>query len=153
MRLHDEPGAFCHGCAEKLKNCHSYLSFWFHERVKKNHPEAHISDGFRSKVLQDVAFKNGLSNAKWPESPHNHSNPYSKQPQSLAVDVFQIDKNGIARWDPVWCAKLNAAIEKDGDPMKWGGKFKVGPGKHADNNHFEIDISRYFIGPMPNPIS
>ena len=85
--------------------------------------------GFRDETAQNMAYDNGKSGLRWPDSKHNHE-------PSLAFDIvpFQhgqaIDWEAIDQWrlmaSYVWEVSLKFHV-----PLSWGGYFQ-------DYSHFEI---------------
>lgn len=92
----------------------------------------HVSWAFRDQKFQDAALASGASHLKWPTSKHNHQE--NGAPCSLALDVFQINEDGMAVFDPIFCARLNAASVVAGYKLRWGGEFK----SLGDAGHFEL---------------
>lgn len=132
MRLHHTDDPICPLCEEKLKGAHEYMAEWF-RRVKRSYPNVHTSCAYRGKEEQDAAVARGASRARFPKSAHNFER--DGKPCSLALDLFQIDEDGIGRWVPLFFAKINAENEKSGEPLIWGGRFK----SIGDSCHFELD--------------
>lgn len=112
MSLHHEAGDICPLCESKLLDAHPDIVGWFH-KVKKRHPEAHTSWTYRGKEEQDRFFRDGLTLVMWPDSPHN------KKP-SAAIDVFILNKDGVALFPFKFYEMLHAEIESDGDKILWG---------------------------------
>ncbi len=81
---------------------------------------------------QNKCVSEGKSKAVWPTSPHNAMR--DKKPCSKALDLFQIDEDGIARWVPIFFAKLNAENLANLEPLIWGGEFKT----LGDSCHFQL---------------
>lgn len=116
----------CALCELKLKDAHPDLGGWFHA-MKEKHADLHISWSFRDQASQEQAFQDRKTKLHFPQSAHN------KTP-AMALDIFQIDDSGRAKWDPVFCAKLNDETAAAGYTLKWGGLWKT----LGDNDHFEI---------------
>lgn len=131
MSLHHEAGATCTLCASKLLTAHPYLRDWF-ESVKIRYPNVHISWAFRGEEDQNRMKADGKSNASFGSSPHNHME--NGKPCSLALDLFLLDEDGVARFPPLFYAKLYSDCKRDMDRIRWGGTFK----KLLDQNHFEM---------------
>ncbi len=136
MSFHED-GPTCAGCEKKLTQVHATLAAWFRTK-KANYINLHISDGWRGPEDQEAAYLAGKSNAQFPHSKHNHMDSIGR-PLSLAIDIFQIDQDGIARWSPPFYAKLNQENHDDRVPILWGGTFKLRSGAR-DNPHFELTI-------------
>lgn len=124
----------CPKCWELLETAHYYLVMWFW-KLKARHPSAHIACAWRSQAEQNRAVADGKSQLPWPKSAHNHMNA-DGQPESLALDLFQIDDDGVARWSPTFMAKVNAENEEDREPLLWGGTFKT----LGDSCHFQYKV-------------
>lgn len=121
----------CPLCEEKLATAHPVMRDWF-RRVKDRHPSVHVSWAWRGEEDQNRFKAEGMSNASFGESKHNHVE--EGKPCSLALDLFELMQAGTARWDGVFFAGLNAENEASGEHMIWGGKFR----KLGDYCHFEM---------------
>lgn len=106
---------------------------WFRE-TKARHGEMHCAWAYRDRADQELAFVQRKSNAHYPFGPHNRVNSITQEPESKALDIFQIDPSGKAIFDPMFCAKINAENEAAGVPIQWGGKFT----KLGDYDHFQL---------------
>ena len=121
----------CPLCDFKLKTAHPYLGLWF-RKLKARYPSAHISWAWRGQIDQDKFFDEGKTKVRFPHSKHN--NMKGSLPYSLALDLFQEDDDGNARFSPLWYAKVNAENEAEKEPIVWGGRFK----HLGDGDHFEL---------------
>lgn len=128
---HHTSDPVCALCEEKLSQADPALTKWFHD-LKSRHPSVHISWSYRDEASQNKMVSEGASKLKYPLSAHNHT--VQGEPQSLALDIFQIDNSGRAIFDPVFCAKVNEESCSLGYALKWGGKWKA----LGDNDHFEL---------------
>lgn len=128
MALHHEGGEVCPLCEGKLGTAHPYLQDWYHQ-VKKKYVNTHISWAFRGEQDQEQAFSDGKTHLHWPDSPHN------KVP-ALALDLFQIDDDNVARWSPQFFARLNQDNEEAHEPIVWGGVWKT----LGDGDHFQYQV-------------
>lgn len=133
MDLHHSDGQSCPLCNDKLLSAHPYLKSWF-GRVKAKYVNTHISWAFRNMAEQNQFYKDGRTRAQWPKSPHNHM--IGDMPQALALDIFQLDEDGIARFSPAFYNRLNQENEVNLEPIFWGGKFKT----LGDQDHFELTL-------------
>ena len=124
----------CPLCEQKLATAHKTLQSWY-RRHKVRNPNSHISWAYRGKDDQEQFFKEGKTRCHFPDSPHNHLDEKS-QPESLALDLFQIDEDGNARFSPKWYAKVNAENEADKEPIIWGGTFK----SIGDGDHYQLKV-------------
>lgn len=129
----------CPLCRKKLEGAHVYLRDWFY-RVKAREPSIHVSWAWRGPEDQAKLKSEGASNASFPNSPHNHQT--KDGPCSLALDLFQIDADGQARFSGLFMAKIWAKCEADKEPFIWGGYFKKPAG---DFCHFELDRKKLQI--------
>jgi hypothetical protein len=121
-----EKGDSCQGCLDRLLEGHNEIVEAFHF-AKARHPDLHTSWVYRGPEDQEKARSEGASRARFGESPHN------KKP-SEAMDLFQIDENGHAIFDGIFCAKLNREFIEAGFKLKWGGEFK----SLGDYGHWEL---------------
>jgi len=135
MAVHHTDDPVCELCLSKISTAHPYLQGWF-KRIKQKYPSVHVSWAFRDQINQEEAFKEGKSKLHFPLSAHNHTE--KTRPYSLAIDIFQIDADGMARFSPLFCAKVNADNEEANEPLLWGGKWK----KLGDMDHFQIDLTK-----------
>ena len=114
----------CPACSEKLVLAHPDLASWFREKVKPKYPDAHISWSFRDKESQEQAFLDGKSKLHFPNSAHN------KTPAE-ALDLFELDVNGIGRWAYGYFRDIAEMASIDKDPIFWGGHYThLGDGDH-----------------------
>lgn len=97
MNLHHNDDDPCPMCESKLEGAHVDLVTWFRE-VKSLWSNCHVSWAFRNEALQNKAYENHASNLKWPMSAHNHME--NNKPCALALDIFQIDEDGVGRFSP-----------------------------------------------------
>lgn len=133
MSVHT-PGPLCPGCEIKLRTAHPYLSNWFRTVVKPEFQLAHISWAYRGEADQERAFTDGRSHQHFPNSPHNHME--EGIPCSLALDLFEIDEDGIADYVFTFYNNINSLNEARSLPVVWGGKFK----SIGDGDHFQVDL-------------
>jgi D-alanyl-D-alanine carboxypeptidase len=116
----------CQGCNERLKDAHPMIESFFHV-MKDMHPDLHTSCVYRDDIEQNLKFKQGLSNAKAGQSKHNLK-------PSLAIDLFQQNPQGRAKFDGVFMAKIYKQATALGYEIIWGGNFK----RLKDFVHFEL---------------
>lgn len=124
----------CPLCELKLKDAHPILVDWFVKLIKRVHPDAHISWSYRDEVNQDQCFAEGKSKLRWPDSPHNKRDPVLLTPRSEALDLFQLDEQGQAKWPPGWFKQIADETVISGDQIFWGGHFKT----IHDADHYQI---------------
>ena len=134
--MHQTPSETCQACADKLKQCHHSLTLWF-EILSDNFKDCHIAVGFRGEADQNEAYANHLSHAKWGESKHNRMN--GSNPESWAIDIFQLGADGKAHFDPPYFKKIWDFIDhiqtQAGDfEIMWGGNFS----NLKDLDHLEL---------------
>jgi hypothetical protein len=129
---HHAAGAECPLCDFKLKQAHPYMVDWFHS-LKKKYINVHVAWAWRDQTDQNQCFLDGKTKLQWPFSPHNHMK--DDQPFSLALDLFQEDEDGVARWSKPFFTKVNDENEAANEPIRWGGKFKT----LGDSNHFQYN--------------
>lgn len=115
----------CPACEEKLEKSHASLVVWFQKKKAKN-PKLHISWSHRDKDSQEEAYSEGKTKLHYPNSKHN------KLPAE-ALDLFELNDQGIAIWNPMTFADIASESEKDGDPIMWGGRWKT----IGDTDHFQ----------------
>lgn len=123
----------CTSCEKKLEEAHPKLREWF-SAVKKRYINAHVSCAFRNQADQTKVYLEKKSTLRWPNSKHNFMK--DGKPCAMALDLFQIDEDGLARWSPQFFAKLNADNEAAKIDLRWGGLFK----SLGDYCHFELKI-------------
>ena len=131
MRLYHEDTPVCGLCEWKLREAHPYLQEWF-RRVKIRHTSVHISCAWRNAVDQEQAYNEGKSKAHYPNSPHNFM--IGDKACSLALDLFQIDADGMARFSWKFYELINKENIENGDEITWGGNFK----SLRDGPHFQL---------------
>ncbi len=117
----------CPACEEKLKTAHPDIAKWFRDHVKPRHNDCHIAWSHRDKAAQDKAFLDGKSKLKFPKSPHNSA-------LSTALDLFELDFNGIGRWAFGYFRDIADECAQNGYAITWGGNFNG----LADADHFEM---------------
>ena len=120
----------CPGCLTKLQGVDPHLANWFWGTVKKKYPSAHVCWGVRDQIDQDADFVAGRSMLKWPNSKHNFEIDGKKN--SLAIDLFLIDENGMALFP---LAFYQGVAQEMTSLMTWGGSFP----HLKDLDHFQID--------------
>lgn len=135
MSLHNG-GPDCGGCETKLLTAHPYLIAWF-DRVKAKYPNTHVSWAWRSRSEQDELVAQKKSDKPWPTSAHNYSTP-SGLLCSKALDLFQIDEDGVGRWSAPFFNQLWLDILDAKEPIVWGGKWR----EFGDFNHFQLDPAK-----------
>lgn len=132
MNTHHISDATCPLCEEKLVEAHPYLVIWFHNK-KLQYPNLHVAWSFRNQADQNQMVVAGKSKLPWPKSKHN-SLDAKGIPQSQALDLFQIDEDGNARWSKPFFQQLDTENQSDKIMLFWGGKWPT----LGDNDHFEM---------------
>lgn len=150
--IHHVYGPSCPGCLVITATAHPYMRDWFN-RKKYSYMEMHTSWAWRGMADQNLFFYQKRSQLTWPSSSHNRmvaidpTKPFDPsdencpncRKESLALDIFQINSlnpNGL--WSPKFMSQLNLENEKDGEIVRWGGKWK----HLGDLDHFE------YAGPL-----
>ena len=110
----------------ELETAHPDLQRIFNEVIKIY--DCSVICGHRGKEDQDLAYRSGKSNAKWPKSNHN-KNP------ARAVDCvpYPVDWSNINEFYRL-AGVVKAVAFRLGIKIKWGGDFKGA----WDKPHFEL---------------
>jgi len=121
----------------RLRTCHKDLRKLFNEIIKTF--DCSIICGFRSKVAQDYAFKEGLSTKKWPDSKHNAS-------PSMAIDAAPYIEGVGPSWQDRRIYYFAGYVKRIAEEM--GIKIRLGADWDSDNDtedhnfrdagHFEL---------------
>jgi len=100
---------------QRLSTCDNNLQALFTEVIKE--VDCTIICGFRGEAEQELAWKNGNSQIRWPNSKHNCS-------PSRAVDVcpYPIDWKDIKRFKD-FAKVVQAKAEEMGIDVEWGGEW------------------------------
>jgi peptidoglycan L-alanyl-D-glutamate endopeptidase CwlK len=98
-----------------LATCHRDLQDLFGEVVKKI--DCTILEGHRDETLQNLAYEEGKSRLRYPESKHNEL-------PSLAVDVspYPIDWDDMDRWY-FFAGYVQRTADEMGIDIRWGGDW------------------------------
>jgi peptidoglycan LD-endopeptidase CwlK len=131
MKLYHDDKPSCDLCEWKLREAHPYLQSWF-RRVKSMHPSVHISCAWRNQEDQEKAYNEGKSKAHYPNSPHNFM--IGDKPCSLALDLFQIDADGMARFSWKFYELVAKESAEQDFEVVWGGTFK----SLRDGPHYQL---------------
>lgn len=134
MSFHTEDSK-CPGCEKMLEQCHPDWKAIFHD-IKAEFPDCHISCGFRDRNAQEEVYKLGLSRARWPQSKHNFMR--AGKPCSLALDLFQIDDEGEAKFKKSYYLEIAQFLNKLGEDVEWSGDWK----NFKEHCHFQISKER-----------
>lgn len=134
--MHVSPASTCSACNAKIDTCHNTLKIWW-EILSDNFPDCHIAIGFRSEQDQEAAVHSHLTHAPWPKSKHNRME--NGKPSSWAIDVFRLDANGKAYFEPEYFEKIwkfidTIQIQVNDRELFWGGLFT----NLKDSDHFEL---------------
>lgn len=121
----------CALCDAKLEQAHHEIGYWFRE-IKKSFPDVHVSCTFRNKIDQDIAYQEGRSRLKWPNSKHNLMN--GNTPCSRAFDLFMLRPDFVAEWRPAYFKEIADLLLMFNAPIVWGGAWK----KFTDYPHFQL---------------
>jgi peptidoglycan L-alanyl-D-glutamate endopeptidase CwlK len=109
-----------------LDECHADLQKVAYECIKVY--DFTIVEGYRGRVEQDLAFREGFSKARFGQSPHNFKPSYAFDAYTYPIDVH--DWRAANRLGE---AMLAAAARVNVDLM-WGGHFM----RFKDRPHFEL---------------
>lgn len=127
-----------------LATCHPDLQVLFNEVIKTF--DCIVTDGFRNKEAQDLAYNTGRSNVRWPNGNHN-KNP------SLAADVYPYEATIVVDWNDnqrfhYFAGYVMGIAQKLKDEgrishsIRWGGDWdrdtQIKDEKFRDSGHFEI---------------
>lgn len=129
--LHHNDDNPCPLCEAKLSTAHSVIADWF-RKIKAIWKNVHVSWAFRNKEQQERVYEDGASLVRWPNSAHNYM--IGDKPQSLALDIFQIDDDGVARFSPKFYRLIWDWTNGGDFKLRWGGDFK----KLGDAGHYEL---------------
>lgn len=140
MGLKHEDGPVCSLCNAKLVQAHSVLRDFFNA-LKKSEGSVHISWAWRNEEMQNKFFEEGKSRVKWPNSKHN-STTADGRPCSRAIDLFQIDADGLARFSGPFYEKIANFAHLEKFPIVWGGSWA----QFKDRPHFQLSES------VPQPV-
>lgn len=130
---HHTSNPVCELCEFKLKSAHPLIADWYRTKVKPTFKDAHISWSYRGKDDQEQAFADGKSKLHYPNSQHNKTDS-SGNPQSTALDLFEIDDSGQAIFNPKFYAQINAMNVDQKLGIAWGHIFK----SLGDDDHFAL---------------
>jgi len=121
----------------RLGQCHPLLSLLMHRVIKRDDLpfDLTILCGHRGQIEQEIAFKNGASKLRWPNSKHNQS-------PSLAVDVAPLLEGKVC-WDWDLYNKFAPLVKDEwgkmeeegltgGTKLVWGGDWKFRDGPHLE---------------------
>lgn len=131
MKVHHTSDRVCPSCEAKLLTAEPALGEWF-RRLKARYINVHIAWAYRGAEDQEQAFRDRKSNCHYPDSPHNKTK--DGKPCSIALDLFQEDEDGVARFSKDFYAKVNAENLANHEPLIWGGDFKT----LGDFDHFQL---------------
>jgi peptidoglycan L-alanyl-D-glutamate endopeptidase CwlK len=117
-----------------LETCDKRLVKVFNEVIKT--VDCSVLEGYRDKVKQNKAYKEGKSKVKYPNGRHNKS-------PSLAVDVvpYPIDWSDRERFH-LFAGFVLGIAKSMGINLRWGGDWNqnwfVDDNKFDDFPHFEL---------------
>lgn len=133
-QLHHTEDVLCPMCEDKLTKTHPDMIAWYRTK-KTKYANLHISWSFRTAEEQNAMVVAGKSKLQWPQSKHNHTDPFGK-PESLALDLFIIGEDGEAKFPKPFYQQLAKCCSDNHEPIRWGGVFKY----LGDFDHFELTI-------------
>lgn len=129
MSLHHTDDLACPLCTDKLQDAHPTMREWF-LMLKARHPSVHCSWVYRGPAEQELFFNEGRSRCRYPNSKHN-------QKPSKAIDIFQIDADGVARWSKAFALLVDKENQEAKLPIL-SGKDIVLPNGGRDYLHFQL---------------
>jgi peptidoglycan LD-endopeptidase CwlK len=122
---------------DNLSQAHPLLQDLFNEVIKV--ADCSVICGHRNEQLQNLAFKQGASRLKWPNSSHN------KLP-SLAVDVvpYPLDWKDHKRFF-FFAGIVMGVANRMGIKIRWGGDFNMNgiftDERFVDLPHYELVLN------------
>ena len=131
MGLHHTHDEICVLCQHKKLQAHPILAS-IYDRVKAKFPDTHIAWTFRDKYYQDLAYRDGRSRVRWPDSKHNAME--NGLPRARAIDLFRLRPDLVAAWEISFYRDIWEFIKSSGVPIMWGGEWK----KFTDSPHFQL---------------
>ena len=137
MTKHTNAIGPCPSCEQKLIAAHPDLAEWFRTKVKPLHQDCHISWSWRGKEDQEKAFLDGKSKLHFPLSMHNKSDDQGNM-CAMALDFFELDYNGQARWAWKFFKTISDEADLAGDPIVWGGTWS----HLSDADHFQLKVTK-----------
>jgi len=121
----------CTRCNKLLEEADTDLAYWVFV-IRSQFLDAHISCTWRGEADQNLYFKEGKSQLKWPHSKHNTLNEKG-EPCARAIDLFKLE-DGKAKFPIGFYLAINHFLEDNNAPIQWGGDWK----KFKDYPHFEL---------------
>ena len=127
-----------------LASCHPDLQVLFNEVIKTF--DCIVTEGFRNKEDQDLAYNTGKSKVKWPNGKHN-------QKPSNAADVYPYEPGVTVDWNDnqrfhYFAGYVMGIAQKLKDEgkithsIRWGGDWdrdtKIKDEHFRDTGHFEL---------------
>lgn len=116
---------FSRSSEDRLASCHPDLQRVLRAAIKRI--DFAVLCGHRGRAEQEIAFRDGFSNAPWPQSRHN-----SWPAEAVDIAPYPVDWRDVKRFKQLAMIVLEEAA-RQGVPLKWGGDFKA-----VDMPHFEL---------------
>lgn len=138
MKPRHTSDSICPSCEQKLLTAHPVLVSWFH-RIKTKYPNVHVAWAYRNAAEQEAEYIAKRTRLIYPHSRHNAVR--DGKPCSQALDIFQIDEDGTARFSRPFYAKVANDSWENHDPIIWGGDWNgnhVQDKNDTDSDHFEL---------------
>lgn len=126
---------------DRLATCHFSLQVLFEQIIKDF--DCTILCGHRTKGEQNLAFNQGRSRCRWPESKHNefYSLAIDAAPYYAKTPHVRWDKNSLYRWY-FFGGFVVATAKRLAVPVRWGGDWDgdtyVKDQRFNDLPHFEL---------------
>ena len=119
---------FSNSSLDKLSTCHPDLQKLFNEVIK--HFDCKVICGHRGQIDQDLAYTQGKSKLKWPQSMHN-----ATPAEATDVIPFPVDFKDIHKFYYFGGFVVATAIQLK-IPVVWGGSWT----KFVDMPHYELHL-------------
>ena len=124
---------FSQSSMKKLETCDPLIQLVMNGVIRNY--DIIIVCGFRNEQDQEKAFREGYSNAKWGQSPHN---VFPSEAVDIAPYPWDKYKNDHGKFYEMAAYVLEVASVM-GIKLKWGGNWKIrGVSKLVDLPHFEL---------------
>lgn len=122
-------GLSCEKCEKRALELHETMQYVWHE-IKKEFPDCHIAEAWRSEEQQNLIYEKGLSLVKWPLSRHNRMR--GGLPCAEAMDLFEL-RDGKAHFNMNYYQSIYLHCQKLALPIEAGCTWRF-----ADGPHFQL---------------
>ena len=119
--------AFSKLSRDRLATCDPALQGLFNKVIETR--DCAILEGFRDREGQDLAFRSGRSQKRWPDSKHN-----STPARAVHAAPFPVQWQKIDRFIYFGGYVMGVASQM-GIPLRWGGDFNQNNDPDDDNLH------------------